>query len=70
MGTNQMWGGRFEEGNSSKVIAFNESISFDQRLAKQDLQGSLAHVKMLVHTKILSPTDGAQIIGGLEKLQA
>ncbi|HIW88722.1 MAG TPA: argininosuccinate lyase [Candidatus Ligilactobacillus excrementipullorum] len=70
MGTNQMWGGRFEEGNSSEVIAFNESISFDQRLAKQDLQGSLAHVKMLVHTKILSPIDGAQIIGGLEKLQA
>lgn len=68
MATNQMWGGRFEKGNSADVVAFNASISFDQRLAKHDLKGSIAHAKMLTHTKILSETEGAQIVGGLEKL--
>ena len=63
-----MWGGRFEKGNSADVVAFNASISFDQRLAKHDLKGSIAHAKMLTHTKILSETEGAQIVGGLEKL--
>ena len=63
-----MWGGRFEKGNSADVVAFNASISFDQRLAKHDLKGSIAHAKMLTHTKILSQTEGAQIVGGLEKL--
>ena len=69
MEINQMWGGRFEKGNSTDVIAFNESISFDKRLAKQDILGSLAHTKMLVHTQILSQAEGEQIINGLEKLQ-
>lgn len=69
MATKQMWGGRFEKGNNSEVIDFNESISFDKRLAKQDIQGSLAHTKMLIHTQILSQADGKQIIVGLEKLQ-
>lgn len=68
MATNQMWGGRFEKGNSADVVAFNASISFDQRLAKHDLKGSIAHAKMLTHTKILSEIEGAQIVGGLEKL--
>ncbi|KAA8456006.1 argininosuccinate lyase [Weissella paramesenteroides] len=69
MATNQMWGGRFEKGNRSDVVAFNASIAFDQRLAKHDLIGSIAHAKMLTHTKILSELDGMQIVGGLEKLQ-
>lgn len=68
MATNQMWGGRFEKGNSADVVVFNASISFDQRLAKHDLKGSIAHAKMLTHTKILSEIEGAQIVGGLEKL--
>lgn len=63
-----MWGGRFEKGNSADVVVFNASISFDQRLAKHDLKGSIAHAKMLTHTKILSEIEGAQIVGGLEKL--
>ncbi len=69
MAKNQMWGGRFEKGNAADVVEFNASISFDQRLAKQDIIGSLAHAKMLVHSKILPDRDGKQIIAGLKKLQ-
>ena len=69
MSKNQMWGGRFEHGNTADVIRFNESISFDQRLAQQDIQGSIAHTKMLIHTNILSDSEGQQIIDGLKNLE-
>ncbi|GBG94387.1 argininosuccinate lyase [Ligilactobacillus salitolerans] len=69
MTKNQMWGGRFEHGNTADVVRFNASIQFDQRLAKHDITGSLAHAKMLVKTKILSASEGQQIIAGLEALQ-
>lgn len=69
MSKNQMWGGRFEHGNTADVIRFNESISFDQRLAQQDIQGSIAHTKMLIHTNILSDSEGQQIVDGLQNLE-
>ena len=69
MSKNQMWGGRFKHGNTADVIRFNESISFDQRLAQQDIQGSIAHTKMLIHTNILSDSEGQQIVDGLQNLE-
>ena len=69
MSKNQMWGGRFKHGNTVDVIRFNESISFDQRLAQQDIQGSIAHTKMLIHTNILSDSEGQQIVDGLQNLE-
>ena len=49
----RMWGGRFEESGSDLVNKFGASITFDQEMAQEDIQGSLAHVKMLKATKIL-----------------
>lgn len=65
----KLWGGRFDGKNEDWIDAFGASIFFDQSLAKQDILGSLAHVKMLVHTKILSEEEGQQIIDGLKIIQ-
>ncbi|MGX7195346.1 argininosuccinate lyase [Enterococcus olivae] len=65
----KLWGGRFDGKNEEWIDAFGASISFDQALAKQDIQGSLAHVKMLVHTQIISKEEGQTIIDGLIKVQ-
>ena len=65
----KMWGGRFEKAASELVDEFGASISFDQEMAKEDIMGSLAHVKMLKATNILSATDADQIIKGLEELK-
>ena len=43
----KLWGGRFTKEENQLVHNFNESLSFDQKFYKQDIQGSLAHVKML-----------------------
>lgn len=64
----KMWGGRFEAAGDKLVDNFGASIDFDQVMAKEDIMGSLAHVKMLKATKILSAADADQIIAGLEKL--
>ena len=50
----KMWGGRFEETGDQLVDQFGASISFDQEMAKEDIMGSLAHVKMLKVTQILT----------------
>ena len=66
----KMWGGRFEETGDQLVDQFGASISFDQEMAKEDIMGSLAHVKMLKVTQILTPQDADQIIAGLQELAA
>lgn len=66
----KMWGGRFEQAGDQSIDEFGASIFFDQEMANEDIIGSLAHVKMLKQTQILSATDANQIIAGLEKLQA
>lgn len=65
----RMWGGRFEEAGDQLVNQFNASISFDQEMAQEDIEGSLAHVKMLKETQILSVDDADKIIAGLKKLR-
>ena len=69
MAIKKMWGGRFQEGSSKLVDEFGASISFDKHMAYEDLEGSLAHVKMLKHTNILSTDDADKIIAGLHILQ-
>ena len=63
------WAGRFSELTDSFVESFTESVSFDQRLALFDIQGSLAHVKMLAHVKVLSNEECQQISDGLEQIR-
>ncbi|GGL96758.1 argininosuccinate lyase [Deinococcus aerophilus] len=62
----KLWGGRFAEATDGLVELFNASVSFDQRLAEQDIRGSLAHVAMLGQVDILTGEEVAQISGGLE----
>ena len=64
----KMWGGRFEEGGDQLVDQFGASISFDQEMAKEDIMGSLVHVKMLKATQILPAADAEKIIAGLNEL--
>ncbi|EUJ51906.1 argininosuccinate lyase [Listeria fleischmannii FSL S10-1203] len=65
----KLWGGRFEGVSEDWIDAFGASIPFDQKLASDDITGSLAHVKMLSKTGIISEKDAAAIISGLETLQ-
>ena len=69
MPTNKLWGGRFKATVSEAADEFGASIGFDQLMAKEDLMGSLAHVKMLKATHILPAEDADRIITGLKKLQ-
>ena len=50
----KLWGGRFTKETNKLVESFNESLSFDHRFYKQDIRGSIAHVKMLAKQNILT----------------
>jgi argininosuccinate lyase len=63
--SNQMWGGRFAAGVDAIMEAINASISFDQRLAAQDIRGSRAHAAMLAAQGIISDKDAGAIREGL-----
>lgn len=65
----KLWGGRFDGQNEAWIDAFGASILFDQKMATQDIKGSLAHVKMLAKTGIITAEESAEIQRGLEKLQ-
>lgn len=62
----QLWGGRFTKETDKLVYNFNASISFDQKFYKEDMEGSIAHVKMLAATGILTEEERDQIIQGIE----
>lgn len=61
----KLWGGRFDGKNEAWIDAFGASIPFDQQLATQDITGSLAHVKMLGETGIITKEEAQQITAGL-----
>lgn len=50
----KLWGGRFTKETNQLVHNFNESLSFDQKFYRQDIEGSIAHVTMLAKQGILS----------------
>ena len=54
----QLWGGRFTKETDQLVYNFNASISFDQKFYKQDIEGSIAHVRMLGKQGILTQDAG------------
>lgn len=66
----KLWGGRFQSAESKLMEDFNSSLSFDKTLYKQDITGSLAHVKMLFKCGILSSDEETLIIDGLEEILA
>ena len=67
---NKTWSGRFNEPVSELVKQYTGSIDFDQRLAKWDIQGSLAHAQMLHEAGLLSAEDVAAIKQGMAEIEA
>ncbi len=65
-----MWAGRSSKEVDSKVNDFNSSISFDGRMYRHDIQGSIAHATMLGEQGIISMSDSLEIIGGLKEILA
>ena len=61
----QLWGGRFTKETDQMVYDFNASIKFDRRLYRQDIEGSMAHVKMLARQGILTEKERDLILRGL-----
>jgi len=65
----KLWGGRFEASLDKQTEEFGASIKFEQRLAPFDLKGSLAHVKMLGETGIITTEESQTIADGLKKVE-
>lgn len=66
----KLWGGRFQKDTDLLVNELNASISFDQRLYREDITGSMAHAAMLADCGIISKEDAAAITSGLEGILA
>ena len=66
----KLWGGRFTKETNQLVHNFNASISYDQKFYKQDIQGSIAHAKMLGAAGIISEEESNKIQDGLTSILA
>ena len=66
----KLWGGRFEKKTDGLVDDFHSSITFDQRLAHQDIAGSIAHATMLGRQGIIPQADADAIVAGLKAIDA
>ncbi|WP_413664048.1 argininosuccinate lyase [Microbulbifer sp. CNSA002] len=62
----KLWGGRFSEATDAFVERFTASVTFDQRMAMEDIQGSLAHAQMLSEVGVLSADEYHKIADGLK----
>ncbi|MCB1512917.1 MAG: argininosuccinate lyase, partial [Hyphomicrobiaceae bacterium] len=67
---NKMWGGRFAVSPSQVMEAINASVGYDQRLAPQDIRGSMAHAEMLAANGIITRQDTKAILKGLTEILA
>ena len=66
----QLWGGRFTKETDKLVYNFNASISFDQKFYRQDIEGSMAHVRMLARQGILTREEMEAIVKTLQEILA
>src|SRR5258708_3809907 len=69
MSQQKTWGGRFTGGTDDRVEQFTESISFDQRLYREDILASQAHARMLAHVGLLTKDEADLIVATLDDLQ-
>jgi argininosuccinate lyase len=67
--TGKLWGGRFLEKTNQKVEAFTSSIDFDKYLYVYDIQGSIAHCKMLARAEIISKEEAETLVAGLGRVK-
>jgi len=70
MSQDKLWGGRFSQPTDKFVEEFTASIDFDQRMYRYDIQGSIAHCRMLAKQAIIAEAEAATIIAGLEAIRA
>jgi argininosuccinate lyase len=68
--SDKAWGGRFEQELDAIATRFSASVDVDGRLWPQDIDGSIAHVRMLADQNILSADDAKQIVAGLGTIRA
>jgi len=64
----KMWGGRFAKNTDVMVEEFTSSISFDQRMFREDIAGSIAHARMLAHCGIVPEEEVNRIVIGLQDI--
>ena len=64
----KLWGGRFQKKTSAAVDDFHSSISFDCRLYRYDIEGSMAHAEMLGRAGIISSGEAGDIVAGLREV--
>ena len=69
MSDKKLWAGRFNQPTDAFVEAFTASVEFDQRLADQDIRGSIAHATMLAKQGILTEQEKDLIVEGLERIR-
>ena len=65
-----LWHGRFKEGPDADAVQFETSIQDDMRMAFVDIEGSIAHAKMLCKSALISEDEKNQIIKGLESIKS
>ncbi len=65
---NKLWGGRFSKATSRTVERFTHSLNVDQRMAREDLLGSIAHARMLGKSRIIPRKDAARLVKVLTSL--
>lgn len=64
----KLWGGRFTAPTDQFVEEFTASISFDQRLYRYDIEGSIAHARMLAKQAIIADDEAETIVKGLQEI--
>src|SRR5699024_1526117 len=64
----KLWTGRFKKEISKTTNDFNSSISFDQRMYREDIRGSIAHATMLGQCGIIAHSEAEKICSGLEEI--
>ena len=67
--TNKMWGGRFSKATNELLEDLNASIKYDYRLAKYDIEVSIAHIMMLAKSGVIQKDECNLIVDGLKKIQ-
>jgi len=68
-GQQKAWGGVFREPTDKRVEAFSESVSFDRRLADDDIDGSIAHARMLAACGLMTVPEADAISQTLEEIR-
>ena len=66
----KLWAGRFQKETDERVNSFNTSLPFDRRMYAHDVEGSMAHAKMLAATGVITAEDAEKILAGLAAIRA